>query len=381
MNKVIQVIENIRPKIEEWRRKALKETQTRTIVIAPLLEALGWDVRDPDEVQEEFPTVDGKSVDYGLKLNKKCVLLIEAKALDDPLTDIKAVTQAVNYASNEGVVWCILTNGVTWKVYKSSENCPAPEKLMYEVSIDPRDSDDVSVKDIAEKMWRFSRDGIAKGTLGPLGEQIFNDSKVRKALNQIMANPLPSLIKALREATGNPPITPKQVKASLARIWQEPGSYSIAEDNASLSQTKTALGRAESPGKALRTSAVLKRGSERDEAHHVAGKPKEVVELYRALDRLCFSFAPGATTKRYLAKSITYKGAGRSFCDVHLNQGGLRVWLRLKFGRLTNPPDFARDVSGRGHWGSGDVELSLTSISQLPEAEKLIRQSFGAAAV
>lgn len=381
MNKLIQVIENIRPKIEEWRRKALKETQTRTIVIAPLLEALGWDVRDPDEVQEEFTTVDGKSVDYGLKLNKKCVLLIEAKPLDDPLTDVKAVTQTVNYATNDGVVWCILTNGVTWKVYKSSENCPAPEKLMYEVSIDPRDSEDVSVKVIAERMWRFSRDEIAKGTLDAIGEETFNDSKVRKALNQIMANPPLSLIKALREATGNPPITPKQVKASLTRIWQEPGSHSVAENNASLPQTKAALGRAESPGKGLRDPGVRKRGSEYDEAHHVTDKPKEVVELYRALDRLCFSFAPGATTKRYLAKSITYKGAGRSFCDVHLKQGGLRVWLRLKFGRLTNPPSFARDVSGVGHWGRGDVELSLTNASELSAAEMLIGQSFDAAAV
>jgi hypothetical protein len=78
MEKLVRRIETIRTKVDAWRKHRLKETPTRTIVIDPLLEALGWDVRDPDEVQLEYPTVDGKSVDYGLKLNRKCVLLIEA---------------------------------------------------------------------------------------------------------------------------------------------------------------------------------------------------------------------------------------------------------------------------------------------------------------
>ena len=69
MNKLIQTIEMIRQKLPALRRHGLKETPTQTIVIDPLLEALGWDVRDPDEVQLEYQTVDGKSVDYALKLN------------------------------------------------------------------------------------------------------------------------------------------------------------------------------------------------------------------------------------------------------------------------------------------------------------------------
>ena len=100
MNKLIQMIEMIRQKLPGLRRHSLKETPTRTIVIDPLLESLGWDVRDPDEVQLEYPTVDGKSVDYALKINKKPILLVEAKALEDTLEDVKAVTQVVGYAAN-----------------------------------------------------------------------------------------------------------------------------------------------------------------------------------------------------------------------------------------------------------------------------------------
>ena len=220
MNKLCQVIESLRSKIDALRKHELKETPTRTIVIDPLLQALGWDVRDPDEVELEYPTVDGKSVDYGLKLNKRCQLLVEAKALDDPLSDVKAITQVVNYANSDGIVWCILTNGLTWKVYRSIENCPAPDKLMFEVSIDPKGSEGMSVQQISQQMWRFSRDEIAKGTLDKLGEQTFTDGKVRKALDNIMlAAPRP-LLKVVRDAMDDQSITPQQIKESLSRLWR-----------------------------------------------------------------------------------------------------------------------------------------------------------------
>jgi len=34
---------------------------------------------DPDEVELEYPTVDGKSVDYAMKINRKPVFLLEGK--------------------------------------------------------------------------------------------------------------------------------------------------------------------------------------------------------------------------------------------------------------------------------------------------------------
>ncbi len=44
------------------------------IFIEFLLQALGWDVKNTDEVNLEYPTIDGKFVDYALKINKveKC---------------------------------------------------------------------------------------------------------------------------------------------------------------------------------------------------------------------------------------------------------------------------------------------------------------------
>jgi hypothetical protein len=380
MNKLIQVIEATRAKIDSLRKHNLKETPTRTIVIDPLLEALGWDVRDPDEVQLEYPTVDGKSVDYGLKLNKKCVLLVEAKPFDDPLKDVKAITQVVAYAANDGIVWCVLTSGLKWKVYRSVEKCPAPDKLMYEVSLDPRDSEGMPVQQIAQQMWRFSREEMAKGALDALGEQTFTDGKVRKALAALMLDPPRPLLKLIRSATGDENITPRRIKDSLARVWRDAAAIaqvaSLTPAYETARSSSASAARIEGARKAWRTRRAGASGSSYDETHHIAGKPQEVTELYRAIDRFCLSLAPGSIGKRYLAKCIAYDSANRPFCSVHVQQAGLRVWLKLKYSRLATPPDFARDVSNVGHWGAGDLELGISSLSQLEQAAPLIRQSF-----
>ena len=228
MDNLLSLLRELQVKLERFRKEGLKETPTRTIFIDPILGALGWEVRDPDEVQLEYPTVDGKSVDYALKINRKPVLLVEAKSLSDPLTDVKDVTQTTGYAANDGIVWCILTNGVRWRVYRSVEQCPAPEKLMYEVSYDPADLEGVSLERVAEQFQRFSREQMAKGTLDALGEQTFTDGKIRKGLHLLLADPPRVFLKIVRNSAGDKSLRPQTIKESLSRILLPFLSSSVA---------------------------------------------------------------------------------------------------------------------------------------------------------
>ena len=382
MNKLILTIEMIRQKLPSLRRRSLKETPTRTIVIDPILESLGWDVRDPDEVELEYPTVDGKAVDYALKLNKKPVLLVEAKTLDDALDDVKAITQVVGYAANDGIVWCLLTNGIKWCVYRSMEKCAAPDKLMFEVSLDPKESEGMSAEQIARHMWRFSADEMAKGTLDALGEQTFTDGKVRKALHALMTDPPRPFLNLVRKAAKDESLAPRQIKESLSRIARETGTDDSAKASAELLPhlpvSASQPSRPDSAKKAWATRRAKKGESPYDEGHHLSGKPQEAVSLYRTINRLCLSFEPSGISKRYLAKSINYEREKRCFCSVHVLQSGLRVWLQLKYGQIQSPPTFARDVANVGHWGTGDVELRISNGKELNEATDLIRRSFEA---
>ncbi|MCX5638301.1 MAG: type I restriction enzyme HsdR N-terminal domain-containing protein [Planctomycetota bacterium] len=169
MKDIVSCIEDLRSKLDRYRKEDLKEYPTRIIFVDPLLKALGWDVRDTDEVELEYSTIDGKSVDYAPKINRGPVLFIEAKPLNNPLA-VKSITQVVGYAANAGVEWCILTNGVTYKVYQSTKKAKAPDKLLFEVSIDPRESEGRSVQQIAEQFNRFSRDAMERKVLDEIGE-------------------------------------------------------------------------------------------------------------------------------------------------------------------------------------------------------------------
>lgn len=344
-------------------KKVLKEYPTRTIFIDPLLQALGWDVRDPDEVQLEYQTIDGKSVDYALKVNRKPVLFLEAKSLNDPLTDVKSIMQVVGYAANAGIEWCILTNGVTYKIYRSTEKAEAPDKLLFEVSIDPKESEDRSVYQIAEQFNRFSRDATARGVLDEIGEKVFTTGKIRKALDKLFLNPPDNLIRIIRSLLNDESIKPVQIKSALQRLWIPSSEVELS----SIQPSSEGIGKPE---------IKHLRGKGYSEAHHIKGKPREVVELFRTVDKFCRELDPATVQRKYLAKYISYMHGKAIFCCVHLQKSGLRIWLKLDYSHLENPPDYVRDVSNIGHWGVGDVEIRIDNLEKLQSSKSLIRQSF-----
>ena len=227
MSVLLECIESLQARLEKHRNTDLKETPTRTIFIDPLLLTLGWDVRNWDDVQLEYPTIDGKSVDYAAKINDKAVLLIEAKSLDDPLTDVRAITQVVGYAANDGIEWCVLTNGAKYKVYCTREKGTAPEKLLFEVSLDSTANNGMTNQQVAECLLRISKEAIENGVLGKFGEEIFTKGKVSKALDKVFQNPPKSLIRELRNIISDDSIKPSQVQKIIGKLWTEKNKIQI----------------------------------------------------------------------------------------------------------------------------------------------------------
>ena len=71
---------------------------------------------------------------------------------------------------------------------------------------------------------------------------------------------------------------------------------------------------------------------------------------------------------------IAFK-AETNFLDVVPQAKRLRLSLNLPFAELDDPRGMAKDVSGLGRWGNGDVEVRLESLSELPYVMGLVRQS------
>ena len=117
----IKALKKTRNEHEEYLKPI--ETRTRQLLIDPMLEALGWDVRNPTQVHLEYKGTSGKP-DYALLSHGNVVALIEAKKLEVPLARIK-VEQVIKYARDKALTslkYVVWTNGDHWQIWSIEED-------------------------------------------------------------------------------------------------------------------------------------------------------------------------------------------------------------------------------------------------------------------
>ncbi|HEX4482648.1 MAG TPA: DUF5655 domain-containing protein [Solirubrobacteraceae bacterium] len=339
---------------------AVNEANTKAHVINLMLGSLGWDLSDIDTVDLEVKVFDGTFLDYALKLAGAPRLFVEAKSLDEKLDDKKFVAQTINYANNEGVVWCVLTNGIRWRVYKTNESVAMDQKLLFEVDFADA-SDPLAEK--AQLLRLISRAAVEAGELDNFGERVFTDARVRVALNGLAANGSDALIEALTARLGPPPVPRAAITRSLARILDFELPAKIA-----------------APAKASRPAVgppVPPKGQEYALVHHLGSKGALIRGLFEELDK--FALSLGAEVSRRIRKQyIGYFRGKKSFFTAEIQQRRIIVYLGLD-PRGLEPWNVRamRDASKIGHFGMGDTEYSLRANDQLDELRTLINMAYG----
>lgn len=66
----------------------------------------------------------------------------------------------------------------------------------------------------------------------------------------------------------------------------------------------------------------------------------------------------------------------KNFATVVAQRNRLLLYLHLNPEKLALLPENGRDVGQQGHWGTGDLELSLTTQANLDTAKPLILMSY-----
>jgi predicted transport protein len=66
----------------------------------------------------------------------------------------------------------------------------------------------------------------------------------------------------------------------------------------------------------------------------------------------------------------------RNFATICFQKNNLLVYLRLDATKFKDEPGFLRDVRKIGHWGTGDVELTLKEPADLDRAKPLIQEAY-----
>ena len=178
------------------------EDAAKQAMVLPVLQMLGWDIFNVEEVVPEFSVGNGR-VDYCLLANGARVFL-EAKKPSEDLD--RHQEQLLGYAFHEGVKLAVLTNGITWSLYLPLKEGNWQNRLFYTVDIIEQDSNEV-----ASRFTSFlSKASVASGSAiknaeafleGKRKQEIIEET-IPDAWNKITSELDPKLVELLAERTG-----------------------------------------------------------------------------------------------------------------------------------------------------------------------------------
>jgi len=110
--------------------------------------------------------------------------------------------------------------------------------------------------------------------------------------------------------------------------------------------------------------------------YHLKGKNDGIRSLFLALQERIIAIAEeGEILEKPVKTYIGYKH-GKNFCEVEVQSNSLKIWLDIPPEEINDPHGFGRDVSGIGHYGTGDVEVRLSSMEELDKVMALIEQAY-----
>lgn len=151
-------IKKFQPVINGAKAKDINESDTVVIITDILNDLFGYDKYS--EITSEY-AIKKTFCDLAIRVGGKLSLLIECKAIGLELKD-DYIKQAIDYGSNAGVDWVILTNGAVWKIYKISFTKPIDKELIYEFDLTNLNYKNNSDLDL---LYYISKEALTKSAL------------------------------------------------------------------------------------------------------------------------------------------------------------------------------------------------------------------------
>jgi len=318
MSELSQALNKVRKRITRHQGKNVNEQNTKTSLIDPILRALGWDVGDLDQVQQEYKRRKrDKPVDYALFLFREPRLFVEAKALGQNLSDRKWANQIMGYATVAGVEWVVITNGDEYRIYNALAPVPIEEKLFRKVCLSNNDSP------TEETLSLLSKEQMSEKIIEILWKAHFVDRQIRNTLNNLFSSePDDSLVRLVTKRVKE--LNRKDVIASLRRV-QVQFDFPVMPEPISLG-TKT--GRSASAKKAWATRR--QRSSAKDKAAK-SGKKRVGVSLKDLI--------AAGLLKPPLKLTTSYKGHD---LEAELRHDGTILFQGKNYKTCSMAGDFAR---------------------------------------
>lgn len=100
----------------------------------------------------------------------------------------------------------------------------------------------------------------------------------------------------------------------------------------------------------------------------------DMLELYFALKKRILNI-DASVKEEYKKLYIAFK-SNTNFVDIVPQKARLRLSLNIEFNQIDDPLGLCIDVSDKGRWGNGDIEVGISKMSELDNVMDLIQQAF-----
>ena len=144
-----------------------------------------------------------------------------------------------------------------------------------------------------------------------------------------------------------------------------------------LANASTAAASKAKPAKAGKTPVSMPSaagGTDKTFAEHLSALPPSLKLVLTSLEDYATSLGDDVQRKE-LKLYVAFKRL-KNFATVVLAKKGVLLYLHLDPASVVKALQNARDVSNIGHWGTGDVEITLTSMKEFDEVKPLLAAAY-----
>ena len=107
--------------------------------------------------------------------------------------------------------------------------------------------------------------------------------------------------------------------------------------------------------------------------YHLERKPNKIKELLYSLRERILALNP--EVREVIRKKYIGYRTRKNFVELLPKKKMIKMWLDIEKNQLQDPRNFGRDMTGIGHWGTGNTEIKFSKIEDLEYILGLIKQS------
>jgi hypothetical protein len=228
-------IKQLSERVEKLKDSLQTEEATKTALIMPFLQSLGYDVFNPLEVMPEYTcdigTKKGEKIDYAILKDGEPILLIECKHWNKDLT--LHDNQLLRYFHVSKAKFGLLTNGIIYKFYTDLETSnKMDEKPFLEVNLLDLKNHQI------DELRKFHKTYFDVDNILSSASELKYTSELKATLSDEFNNPSPEFVKLLAHRVYGGVITAKLLEQFTSLVKKS--SASLISDIIS-DRLKTAL--------------------------------------------------------------------------------------------------------------------------------------------